>query len=70
MEMSSSFEYFATHANEKLSTFWIAATAEPLIVILWNGVSASRFFPYQSIARTDACPPSQLQLEICIQEWE
>ena len=51
-----------THANEKLSTFWIAATGVPWIVMFVNGVLCSVSFPYQSIARTDAWPPSQLQL--------
>ena len=55
-------EATATHANEKLSTFWIAAPGLPLIVMFVNGVLCSVSFPYQSIARTDACPPSQLQL--------
>jgi hypothetical protein len=36
----------------------------PSMVMLVNGVSASRCFPYQSIARTEACPPSQLQLKM------
>ena len=27
-----------THAKEKLSTFWMAATAEPAIVMFVNGV--------------------------------
>ena len=47
----------------KLSTFWIAATALPPIVMFENGVLCSVSFPYQSIASTDACPPSQLQLQ-------
>ena len=51
-----------THAKEKLSTFWIAATALPPIVMFVNGVLCSVSLPYQSIARTEACPPSQLQL--------
>ena len=51
-----------THANEKLSTFWTAATAFPPIVMFVNGVLCNVSLPYQSIARTDAWPPSQLQL--------
>ena len=30
-----------THANEKLSTFWMAATGEPPIVMFVNGVLCS-----------------------------
>ena len=47
---------------QTLATFWIAATGVPWIVIFVNGVLCSVSFPYQSIARTDAWPPSQLQL--------
>ena len=53
----------STYAKEKLSTFWMAATAFPLMVMFVNGVLCSVSFPYQSIARTDAWPPSQLQLD-------
>lgn len=51
-----------THAKEKLSTFCTAATGVPSIVIFVNEVFASSAEPYQSMARTEACPPSQLQL--------
>ena len=51
-----------THAKEKLSTFCTAATAVPLMVMFANGVACSVSLPYQFIASTDACPPSQLQL--------
>lgn len=46
----------------KLSTFWMAATAVPLMVILVKGVLCKVAFPYQSMASTEAWPPSQLQL--------
>ena len=55
----------STYAKEKLSTFWMAATAFPLIVMFVNGVLCSVSFPYQSMASTDAWPPSQLQLILC-----
>lgn len=41
----------------------MAATAEPLIVILVKGVAASLAFPDHCIARATLCPPIQLQLE-------
>jgi hypothetical protein len=52
-----------TRANEKLSTFCTAATGFPPTVMFVNGVLCSVALPYQSIASTAACPPSQLQLE-------
>ena len=52
-----------TYANVKLSTFCTAATAVPLIVIFVMGVLWSVALPYQSIASTEAWPPSQLQLK-------
>ena len=52
-----------THAKEKLPTFCIAATGAPLMVIFVNGVFARVWDPNQSIARTEAWPPNQLQLK-------
>ena len=52
------------YAKEKLSTFWMAATALPLMVIFVKGVWLRASLPYQSIARTEAWPPNQLQLLI------
>lgn len=51
-----------TYAKVKLPTFCTAATALPLTVMLVKGVSCRVLLPYQSMASTDACPPSQLQL--------
>lgn len=56
---SSGFAY----AKENMSTFWTAATGEPSMVMFVNGVFWSLSFPYQSIARATAWPPSQLQLK-------
>lgn len=63
--VSSSYDkhHHWTYAKVKLSTFWIAATAFPPIVMFVNGVLCSVSLPYQSMASTDAWPPSQLQLE-------
>ena len=51
-----------TYAKEKLSTFCTDATAVPFIVIFVRGVLCNVWLPYQSIASTEAWPPSQLQL--------
>lgn len=51
------------HTKEKLSKFCISATGFPLIVIMVKGVFTSLSWPYQSIARTAAWAPSQLQLD-------
>ena len=42
------------YANEKLSTFCMAATALPLIVIFEKGVRLRFSLSYQFIARTEA----------------
>jgi len=51
-----------THANEKLPTFWTAATALPLIVMFVSGVLASVAWPDHCIAKMASYPPTQLQL--------
>jgi hypothetical protein len=55
--------WIQTHAKEKLPTFCIAATGAPLMVIFVKGVFARVWAPNQSIARTEAWPPNQLQLK-------
>ena len=51
-----------THAKEKLSTFCTAAMGVDPMEIFVNGVLCNVSLPYQSIASTTACPPTQLQL--------
>ena len=55
--------WIQTHAKEKLPTFCIAATGAPLMVIFVNGVFVRVWAPDQSIAKTEAWPPNQLQLK-------